>query len=176
MLKKLFTILTLPERNRAGVLMVIILVMAFIDMLGVASILPFIAVLANPELVQVNTILNTAYATSHHIGIHTTEQFMLGLGVLVFVLLIDHLPDRQSACYIQSSTLCTDVRIQYWQATNGRLSAPTLQLVFKPPQCGFGQDYPLGSKCRHSWRHDSFDDTNGAEYGRPRVTDFAHCC
>jgi hypothetical protein len=50
MLKKRIALLTPPERKRAGVLMGMNLVTAFLDRLGVASTLPFMAVLANPEL------------------------------------------------------------------------------------------------------------------------------
>ena len=32
--------------------------MAFLDMLGVASILPFIAVLSNPQIIETNNFLN----------------------------------------------------------------------------------------------------------------------
>jgi len=52
MLKKLIDLLSPPERKQAGVLMVMILVMAFLEMLGVASIMPFMAVLTNPEFVS----------------------------------------------------------------------------------------------------------------------------
>jgi len=38
-----------------------ILVMAFLDILGVASILPFMAVLANPELVKSIAINSRSY-------------------------------------------------------------------------------------------------------------------
>ncbi len=96
MLKRLLALLTPPERKRAGVLMGMILVMAFLDMLGVASILPFIAVLANPELVQNNAVLSTAFMLTRHIGIHTSEQFMFALGVLVFVLLVISLAFKRS--------------------------------------------------------------------------------
>ena len=87
MIAKLLALLTPPERRSAGLLMGMILVMAFLDMLGVASILPFMSVLANPELAQTNVVLNTAFTISRHIGIHTPEQFLFALGVLVFVLL-----------------------------------------------------------------------------------------
>ena len=101
MLKKLFSLLTKPERKHAGVLMGMILVMAFLDMLGVASILPFMAVLANPELVHSNAVLNTAFTISHHIGIHTSEQFLFALGVLVFVLLVVSLAFKALTNYAQ---------------------------------------------------------------------------
>lgn len=101
-LKKLLALLTQPERKRAGVLMGMVLVMAFLDMLGVASILPFMAVLSNPELVQTNGMLNTAFAASRHIGIHSTEQFLFSLGVLVFVLLVTSLAFKALTIYVQT--------------------------------------------------------------------------
>ena len=79
-----------------------ILVMAFMDTLGVASILPFMAVLANPELVQTNAVLNTAFTLSRHIGIHTPEQFLFALGVLVFVLLVMSLALKALTTYAQT--------------------------------------------------------------------------
>ena len=88
---KVLALLTARERNRAILLVVMILVMAVVDMLGVASILPFMAVLSNPELVQTNAALNATFISSYHIGIHTTEQFLFALGLLVFVLLITSL-------------------------------------------------------------------------------------
>jgi len=102
MVKKLLALLTPPERKRAGVLMGMILVMAFLDMLGVASILPFMAVLANPELVETNAALNTAFTTSRYIGIHTPEQFLFALGVLVFVLLVTSLAFKALTTYAQT--------------------------------------------------------------------------
>jgi ATP-binding cassette, subfamily B, bacterial PglK len=100
-LKKLLALLTPPESKRAVVLMGMILVMAFLDMLGVASILPLIAVFANPELVQTNDVLNAAFTISRHIGIQTTEQFLFALGALVFVLLVTSLTFKALTTYAQ---------------------------------------------------------------------------
>ena len=102
MLKKFFTLLTSAERKRSGVLMGMIFVMAFLDMLGVASILPFIAVLVNPELTQTNIVLNFALTTSSHIGIHTVDQFLLALGVMVFILLVMSLTFKGLTTYAQT--------------------------------------------------------------------------
>ena len=100
-LKKLLALLNPPERKRAAMLLIMILVMAFLDMLGVASILPFMSVLANPELVQTNAVLNTAFTISRHIGIYTPEQFLFTLGVLVFVLLVTSLAFKALTTYAQ---------------------------------------------------------------------------
>lgn len=102
MIAKVLELLTPAERNRAGVLVGMILTMAFLDMLGVASILPFMAMLANPELVQTNAMLNTAFIACRHIGIYTTEQFMFALGVLVFALLVISLAFKALTNYAQN--------------------------------------------------------------------------
>lgn len=51
-IRKTLDLLTSQERGQAYLLLVMILVMAFLDMVGVASILPFLAVLGNPEVVK----------------------------------------------------------------------------------------------------------------------------
>ena len=101
-IKKLLALLTPLERKRAGGLMIMILVMAFLDMLGVASILPFMAVMANPDLVQTNALLYAAFTTSGHMGIHTTEQFLFAIAVLVFALLVTSLAFKALTNFAQT--------------------------------------------------------------------------
>jgi len=101
-IKKLLALLTPSERKHAGLLMGMTLVMGFLDMLGVASILPFIAVLTNPELIQSNNILNILFTSSRHIGVHTPEQFLFTLGVLVFLLLLFSLAFKSLTTYTQN--------------------------------------------------------------------------
>ncbi len=90
------------ERKRAGVLMAMMLVMALLDMLGVASILPFIAVLANPALVETNPILSWSYQASAKVGVASVEQFLFLLGFLVFVLLVFSLTFKALTTYAQT--------------------------------------------------------------------------
>jgi len=101
-LKKILAILTHDERKRAGLLMVMIVVMALLDMLGVASILPFMAVLANPELVHTNAVLEAVFTASRYIGIKSSDQFLFALGVLVFVLLVTSLAFKALTTYAQT--------------------------------------------------------------------------
>lgn len=101
-LKKFFSLLTLPERKRGCLLMALILVMAFLEMLGVASILPFMSILANPDLLKTNSLLKTAFAASGHIGIYNTNEFLFFLGVLFFVLLVTSLIFKAIVTYTQN--------------------------------------------------------------------------
>lgn len=102
MIKKLLDLLSPSERKHAGLLLVMILIMALLDTLGVASIMPFMAVLANPGDVQSDVVLNAVFqAARHHLGIDTTEQFLFTLGMLVLVVLLVSLAFKALTTYAQ---------------------------------------------------------------------------
>jgi ATP-binding cassette, subfamily B, bacterial PglK len=100
-IKKVLYLLAPQERTQAGFLLVMALVMAFIDMIGVASILPFVAVLTNPSLIETNVILKTMFQYSSNFGIQTNQHFMFVLGVIVFVLFITSLAFKALTTYLQ---------------------------------------------------------------------------
>ena len=75
--------------------------MVCLDMLDVAAITPFMAVFANPDLVQNNALLNTAFIMSCQIGIHTIDQILFALGVLVLLLLVISLAFKALTTYAQ---------------------------------------------------------------------------
>ena len=100
-LKKILFLLTLQERKQAVLLLLLIIVMAFIDMIGVASILPFMAVLTNPILIDTNSVLNAMFQTSKIFGVENNQEFLFALGFLVFVLLILSLAFKTFTSYAQ---------------------------------------------------------------------------
>jgi ABC-type multidrug transport system fused ATPase/permease subunit len=87
-LKKYLYLLTPSERKRAALLLVMMLVMAVIDMIGVASILPFMAVIANPSIVETNLILKKLFEFSNIFGVENNQQFLFALGISVFIILV----------------------------------------------------------------------------------------
>ena len=101
MIKKLLKLLTPAERKHAAVLLVMIMLMGLLDMVSVASIMPFMAVLGNPEIVKTNAILNKAFTIANNFGIDTTEQFLFTLGIFVFVLLVVSLVFKALTIYAQ---------------------------------------------------------------------------
>ncbi len=100
--KKLLFFLTIRERKRAGLLLIMILIMALLDMIGVASILPFIAVLTNPGLIETNSFLNNMFKFLNEFGIENNDQFLFILGIIVFVLLILSLTFKAITTYFQT--------------------------------------------------------------------------
>jgi ATP-binding cassette, subfamily B, bacterial PglK len=100
--KKLLFLLTPNERKRAVLLLLMIIIMALFEMIGVASILPFIAVLTNPGIIETNLILNTAYLTSTTLlGVEDYRQFSFVLGITMFIILIFSLSFAALTSYVQ---------------------------------------------------------------------------
>ena len=99
--RKLLFLLSSHERKQAILLLLMILIMALLDVIGVASILPFMAVLTDPTLVETNLILNKIFKISNKFGIENNKQFLFALGVLVFVLLLFSLTFKALTSYAQ---------------------------------------------------------------------------
>lgn len=99
--KKLLFLLNTNERKRAGLLLVMIIIMSLLDMLGVVSILPFMAVLTNPNLIESNLILSKIFYYSTLFGIEDSREFLFFLGVIVFISLIISLAFKAITIYAQ---------------------------------------------------------------------------
>ena len=98
--KKLLFLITIQERKRGALLLVMILIMALLDMIGVASIL-FTTVLVNPTLIETNIILIKMFQISTYFGVENNQQFLFALGILVFVLLTTSLAFKALTTYAQ---------------------------------------------------------------------------
>ena len=83
---KIFNLLSSQEKKRAGILMILILIMSVFDMLGIVSIYPFLIILTNPELIQTNNILRNLFELSNSYGVENSKQFIFFIGVLVFLV------------------------------------------------------------------------------------------
>ena len=100
-IKKILYLLTPHERKHAGLLVVMITVMAILDMIGVASILPFMTVISNPDMIETNTILSKVFQASTEFGVENKQQFLFALGVFVFLLLVISLTFKALTTYAQ---------------------------------------------------------------------------
>ena len=99
--KKLILLLSVEERRKMYLLLLMILIMAFLDMIGVASILPFMAVLTNPDIIDTNLFLNGLYQSSSIFGVENNQQFLFVLGILVLLLLVISLSFKAITIYVQ---------------------------------------------------------------------------
>lgn len=100
-IKKILFLLTSQERKKAFLLLIMILIMAILDAVGVASIMPFIAVLTNPEIVENNFFLRILYDKSKLFGVESVDEFIIFLGILVFFILIVTLTFKSFTIFAQ---------------------------------------------------------------------------
>lgn len=85
LLRKIYQLLTPQERRRSLIVVLAVILMGFAEMVGVASIVPFLTVLADPDALQSQPYLMWAYSVS---GLESTRQFLVLLGLAVVSLFI----------------------------------------------------------------------------------------
>jgi len=95
---KLYEILTKSERKRAYLVSLLMLLVGLLETAGVASILPFISVLSDPESVQRNPYLSRLYKWS---GASATDEFIVLLGTGFLVVLVCSLAAKASSQWAQ---------------------------------------------------------------------------
>ncbi|WP_024326791.1 ABC transporter ATP-binding protein [Thioalkalivibrio sp. AKL19] len=84
-LHKLNALLDPRDRGKVGLLVILMIVTAFMQTAGIASVMPFLAVLSDPNMVHDNEILRLAY---EWLGFQSTGGFLYFLGVAAFVLFV----------------------------------------------------------------------------------------
>ena len=100
-LKKLIFFLSSKERRSALMLLIFSLLTALIDTLGIASIMPFIAILTNLSLIETNSILNQVYLFANKYGVENKNEFIFFLGIFVFLFLVFSISLNAYTKYIQ---------------------------------------------------------------------------
>lgn len=80
--KRLLDLLETRERRQLYLLLGSITVMGLIDVLGISSVLPFMAVLAEPDMIQSTRPLRTVY---EYFGFASPNRFLFFLGVVALL-------------------------------------------------------------------------------------------
>lgn len=85
MIKKIYGLLTRDDRKLFYSLVFVVVFASIIDVAGIASIMPFMAVVGNPSVVMKNDILHTMY---DFFGCTSANSFLILLGALVFLIIL----------------------------------------------------------------------------------------
>jgi ABC-type multidrug transport system fused ATPase/permease subunit len=88
-LNKIYSLFFYKKESQVFILLSAMLGMAFLQTAGIASILPFMAVLANPEIIHTNKYLTQLFGL---FGFKTQNTFLLFLGTgVLFILIITNI-------------------------------------------------------------------------------------
>ncbi len=94
--RMIFQLLDRRERSRFLMLMMMVLAMSLLDVAGVASVLPFLAVLADPQSVHGSGPIAAVYAW---LGFSSERSFLLLLGAVVFFIVVAGLAFKTLTLY-----------------------------------------------------------------------------
>ncbi len=83
-IKQLFSLLSPSQRKRFYLLQFLVILMAFMEIVGVASIIPFMSLVGDMSLLQQDPFYSHAYQVS---GIKSESEFVFLLGVGVVIIL-----------------------------------------------------------------------------------------
>ena len=83
--KKAWALLDSIERLKASIILVVVILAALSSAVMVASVMPFLAVLAEPSRVETTPALAWAY---HAFGFTSEYDFLVGLGLFSFALIV----------------------------------------------------------------------------------------
>jgi len=97
-IKKILFFLSPSDRKKALGLSIMVIIMAILDLVGVASILPFISTLTNPQIIKTNKYLAYLYDI---LNFNDVQSFLFFLGVLVFLSLLVSLAFKSLTTYYQ---------------------------------------------------------------------------
>ncbi|WP_163121563.1 ABC transporter ATP-binding protein [Acinetobacter portensis] len=84
-LKQLWKILIPLDKRKVIYVLILVMGMAFIESAGVISIMPFLAVLSNPSVIETNSVINKFYVFSNA---NSSEQLIVYLGIISFIIVV----------------------------------------------------------------------------------------
>ena len=84
LIKQLLTLLTPIQRKQFYLLQILVVIMSFAEIMGVASIIPFMVLVGDMSQLEQDTVIAQVYQAS---GISSESQFVFILGVGVLIML-----------------------------------------------------------------------------------------
>ena len=99
-IKKLFSLLSKDEKKKSVFLIFFILLSALLDVLGIASIIPLVTILSNPNLLESNILINKIYT---FLNINDPLIFTFYLGITFFIFFIISMVAKSLTLYFQFS-------------------------------------------------------------------------
>jgi len=123
--KKLFSLFSREEKKSVKRLFVVIIALGFIEVIGVVSIAPFMALAANPSLIHENSKAAFVY---HSLHFTSDKSFLMFVGlVLLFIFIFNN----------AFSTFATWLILRFSSQQNHRLSTKMLAAYLAKPYTFF---------------------------------------
>ena len=83
--KKVLALLSPKERRRGALVMGMVILMAIMETVGVAAVMPFLSVMGDPEAIENTPYLLTTY---NFFGFQSKQDFLMALGIGAFCMVL----------------------------------------------------------------------------------------
>ena len=95
---KVLALMNKREKKQALITLFAIIIMAALDTVGVASVMPFITLLSNPDGIENNKLLSFFYMK---LNFNNEKYFLFFVGCCVFLILLFSLIFKALVTYLQ---------------------------------------------------------------------------
>lgn len=85
MILRMLTLLSPRERKNLGILIAIMVLNALVEVLSIASVAPLLAILTNPQSIEVYPIVHDFYT---HLSFEGFQSFSIALGCAIFLIIL----------------------------------------------------------------------------------------
>ena len=85
LIKKIISLLSAKEKKQGILVLLIAILMAIFEVLGVASVTPFLAVMSDPSIVESNSTLSKIYKD---LNFKSINNFLIFLGIISFSIML----------------------------------------------------------------------------------------
>ena len=121
-LKKILGLLTYSEKKNFYYLLILVLIMAFLDMLGIGFVFSFVSVVLDASHINKNEIINYIYNFSRNFGINSETQFVFFLGFSNYFFLKN---------LLKRGLICVDKKIQRNLNLKDKIFAKKLNMQYR---------------------------------------------
>ena len=99
LLKRIFNLLSLSDRKKGAFLVILMLITSLLDAVGIVSVMPFMAVVANPKLIEASNLFSFIYS---RLNFSEVKDFIFFLGISSLAILLVSLLFRAYVLYAQT--------------------------------------------------------------------------
>jgi len=88
LVRKTLDLLSIEDKSKGLLILVLVIGMSLLEIVGVASVIPFLTVIGDPEVLEQNVYLQTTFNFVSEFGVQSHQQFVYALGVGSFLFIV----------------------------------------------------------------------------------------
>jgi len=133
--------MTIDEKRKGILILILVTGMALLQALGIISVMPFLAVMSDPAMLETNQILKNIYSKLNVVGVNDPGDFLILLGVTSFLMILisaiyQTVTDYVLNNYVEGCRTSISVRLlEHYLVSHTRSFWKTIQVTCQKIYC-----------------------------------------